>query len=64
MIKNKVLDIKIIFIKNKLKTFQVSKQNFILQKVKKLFSKLFFRIILKNSYYIEPMIFFESHINN
>ena len=43
MIKNKVLDIKIIFIKNKLKTFQVSKQTFILQKVKKQFSKTIFQ---------------------
>ena len=35
MIKNKTYDIKIIFknIKNKLKTFQVSKQTFVLQNI-------------------------------
>ena len=52
MIKNKVVDIKIIFkiylknIKNKLKIFHVIKQIFVLQNI----IKQFFKIVLKNYY--------------
>ena len=49
MIKNKVMDIKIIFknIKNKLKIFQVLQQIFILQNIKNYFLNYFKKIVNK-----------------
>ena len=45
MIKYNALDIKIIFknIKNRLKTFQVLKQTYVLQNIKESFSKIVFQ---------------------
>ena len=57
-IKNKTLNIKIIFkrilknIKNGLKTFYIHKCIFVLQNIKKLFSKIVFKIIFEYRYQI------------
>ena len=69
MIKNKVVDIKIIFkaYLKILKTFYVLKQTFILQNIIELFSKTFlkyyfFRTVMKNSYQTMPNFFLTSII--
>ena len=58
MIENEVLQIKIIYRKQCLKIFQVLKHIFVLQNIKKQFSK----IVFENASQIKPLFFKHSQL--